>query len=321
MTELVGYRQLSKRDYRASRIGAFGTVKRQKVLLARRPLKRSFFIGAADSWFLDLEIVAPGQEAIRDAVVIEWHFTNSFGKLIEGQDANPVDYLFADPQGFSSCQRVWVKRPLDAVFATASISRNVKGVKLGLYAKLKLQKAKRQHEGRREQLPRDYATLRTLLRDMLENAQFEGVGDVLERMIYLRRLPEDRRSLEIFMDARKLLEVDFKLNLPSYGYSTGAEQHDYDALLTGTPAADNMLSRWLSCEALLLASKMKEQKNAKLFIQGQADVGYRLLAAQAARDLCEHAFEIEVQQEIKVEDITSVSPFISQPELLRNLKL
>ncbi|MCK0067967.1 hypothetical protein [Kordiimonas laminariae] len=315
MTELPGYRALRKRDFRASRIGAFGSVKRQKVLLPRKGLSRSFFIGSADNWFLDLEIVAGGREAIRNAVSIEWSFTNSFGKPLEIGDQEYTDYLFADPVGFSSPQRVWVKRPRDAVFAVAKISRLIKGVDVGMSAKLKLQKSLLGSGEAKERLSRDRATLGKLLVQATEEKRYCDAGDILARMVYLWRMPEDRRLLEACIDARKLIEQDFRLPVPKQSYKAGQCTWEYTQSLSGNLSADGLLSRWLLSEVLLLIANLKQQKIKTVVVKGNGLLLGRTLALTLAQRACNEAFEITREADIPLLEVEQVSQFISLEEV------
>ncbi|UTW60060.1 hypothetical protein KFE96_07050 [Kordiimonas sp. SCSIO 12603] len=315
MTDLVGYRTLRKRDFRASRIGAFGTVKRQKVLLPRKGLNRSFFVGSADNWFLDMEIVAGGHEAIRNAVSIEWSFTNSFGKSLKISTEEYTNYLFADPVEFSSPQRVWVKRPKDAVFAVAKICRLIKGVKIGLSAKLKLQKSQASPNGEQERLSRDRATLGKLLVQATEEKRYSDTSDILARMVYLWRMPEDRRLLETCIDARKLVERGFKIPVPKQPYKAEHQIWDYAQSLSGDSSSDGLLSRWLLSEVLMLTAYARQNKIKTITIKGNGTLARRTLALSLAQKACGGAFEIQRNPEMPLVEIEPVSQFISREEV------
>lgn len=136
MATLAGYRPLRKRDFAVSSIAMFGLVGRQKVALARKPVKRLFALPGGKARHLDISFVTDTKELARGAVDVRVRYL-----AMPGRRAVRCEHhqLFADPSGKASPQRLWLMPPPGTRFAEVSFSRAVRGARVIMDGRLKLQ--------------------------------------------------------------------------------------------------------------------------------------------------------------------------------------
>ncbi len=284
MTALKGYRTLKKRDFRASKLGAFGSVKHQRIMVSRKPLKRVCFLGRSNEWYLDLEIVTSRSEAVRAAVHVYWVFLDAFGRQIKRPQIECNQTLFADPVEYAAPQRLWIKKPEKAVFAVMAFSRIVKGKDIGLSAKLRLKKGKDDiaDEAAHLLLSRDRLTLERALDFSIFSHNHQTTKHILSRMVYLWRKPTDRRELELFEDARTLAETRFGMdNIPEMAVKSGVI-FEYSQLFGGDLDETIPLSKQLNFELQLLISRMKTAKVSDIIVSKGSNYLLRLIIAHSA---------------------------------------
>ncbi|NVJ97162.1 MAG: hypothetical protein HWE25_03360 [Alphaproteobacteria bacterium] len=136
VTSLSEYRPLRRRDFALSSVALFGLIGRQKVALARKPVKRIFALKGRSARYLDLSFLTDAGEMARGAVEVVIRYLAAPGMR---QARKIVRHnLFADPAGGGKSQRLWLVPPKGANFAEVSFSRAVRGATVAMDARLKL---------------------------------------------------------------------------------------------------------------------------------------------------------------------------------------
>jgi len=297
MSSLTGYRTLQKRDFQASDLGAFGLFGHHKVMLARKPVKRLFYIGFARQKFIDLQIVTAANKAERAAVTALVRYFDIFGREIEVDGRVQYQEFFADPADKVETQRLWIERPKGAVFALLRMQRAVKKRRIGLDARLVLQK-------REPRSLSDGEVLATRDRKELEDAlaaarytQDRAIAQlVFKRLIFLWQDPAHIQDHFLMMEASELVLEFHQLLGKKVPFFEGEDkEYQYDQALSLPYLPEVSVRKWCRYEAQLLADTVKQQGAGKIVVPAEAPETL-LLPALYAR--AERGISLEAQRKI-----------------------
>lgn len=287
MNDLVGYRTLTKRDFYFSDIAAFGLLKVQKVKLARRPLRRLFFLGKSSLKYLDMEVVTNRREGLRGAAEARVRYFSMFGQELLA--SHQKQYLFADPVQKTGVQRVWFMLPEGAVFALLEIARNCTGVSVGVSTRLKLEDESDALQGVEDLTEialteilrcRDERLLASAYGQAEEDCAHDRALRILTRMAYLWQKPEILRAIEYLTDTRRAVGQEFSLCDYTDFSPTGQGVFEYSALLSGCHVPSVMLSKLLRHEVQTLALAMNKARADCVRVTSGPDAFLRLIVAK-----------------------------------------
>jgi len=287
VSDLIGYRILTKRDFRFSAMAVFGFLKLQRVKLSRRPLRRLFFLGKSSAKYLDMEVVTNRREGLRGAAEARVRYFSILGQELIG--SHQKQYLFADPVQKSGVQRVWLTQPEGAMFALLELARNCSGVSVGVSARLKLedeadalQEAEDLNEIALTEILRcrDERLLASAYGQAEEDCAHDRALRILSRMTYLWQKPETLRAIEYLHDTRQIVEQEVALGDRPDFTPTGKGVFKFSALLSGCHVPAVTLSKLLQYEARLLILEMNEVKADCVRITNGPNAFVRLLIAK-----------------------------------------
>jgi len=287
MSVLAGYRALTARDFNASRFGAFGALRRQKVMLAKRPVQRLFFLGLAREKYLELEVVTSKHQTERGAVTAQVHCFSLTGRKIPVASEIAEQRFFADCIGEEAVQRLWVRRPRRAVFALVSFTRTTRGKRIGVAGKLRLAREKAPTPVQDELLAsRDRLALEKCLRVAKQRGDRRMGRKLLARLIYLWQCDTHRRELAALEDAERLYTKGlFRPTGDHVGCGKNGTAFTYRDFVAGDPPQNVPLSKWILHEAKLLVSELRRVGANMIWLQDGAVRPELLLAACAAAAL------------------------------------
>jgi len=295
MSVLAGYRALTARDFNASRFGAFGMLRRQKVMLAKRPLQRLFFLGLAREKYLELEVVTGKRQIERGAVTARVHCFSLTGRKIPVSPEIAEQRFFADCIGEEAVQRLWVRRPPRAVFALISFARTTRGKRIGVSGKLRLAREKALTPALDDLLAsRDRLALEKSLSAAKQRGNRQIGRKLLARLIYLWQCDTHRRELAVLEDAERLYTRG--LPLPA-GDHTRCDKDPrafvYRDFVVGEPPRNLPLSKWVLHEAKLLVGELRRVGADTIRLQDGPVCPELLLPACAAAALGGFSLEVD----------------------------
>jgi hypothetical protein len=258
MTALEGYRSLEKRDFALSKLSAFGLLQHQKVMLAKRPVRRRFTLVGRQAAHLDVSFVTDKGHTARGAVDVVVRYLRGVTGKVVGEERHQ---LFADPIRSAAPQRLWLKPPKGAHFAEVEFSRTGRGEKVALDGAMRLQSRERApalEDFDRILASRDLSAMALLLR------QVETQGDrarglaLLARMHFLCHSPGIFRKLTSLRDAVNLERhgITATLGAACHAVTDPARRYTYAAWCHGEAVRDLPLMKHVRAEALCLLVRM-----------------------------------------------------------------
>lgn len=255
MTILEGFRTASAREFALSRFSAFGAFGHQRVLLARRPVRRLFAMPFGIACFIDVAFVTNADQIAPGVVDVEIRYFG-FGRGIS--ETSTIHRLFADPISEVRPQRVWLDPPKGAVFAVVSFSRAQRGLKVGLDGRLKLIRATiRPDATQLEQVmeTRDLTAMTMVLEALIRASDSQRARQLLGRMIYLGQDASHERMLESLDDAERILKFGPSPSSVG-GAASGNGVYRYECCMLERELACLSLGRALKGEARRVSQAM-----------------------------------------------------------------
>ncbi|MFC3051717.1 hypothetical protein [Kordiimonas pumila] len=281
MSALADYRKLTGSDFLASRFGVFGMLHPQKILLARRPLKRFFLLGRARLRCLDIEALTTQRGGVRGAVEVRIRYFTIWGREIK--QAEQTQLLFADPVNNAGLQRIWLSGRKGGPLALFSIARTSNGAPVGITSSFQL----KHHSVDVE----DVAVAEILrCRDELlllsayEKAEDDGAPEralrILARLAFLWQKPSTQRAMTYIRDVRQLVAHGFKVKgVKALVGHAGSGTYKYVSLFAAVKGSDVLLSRKIAYEAQRLAVEMQKSGSDTVEVAEGSDLLIRLIVA------------------------------------------
>ena len=282
MSTLAGYRPLTARDFHAAKLGLFGFLKSQKILITRRPVQRLFFLGFAAKKYIDLKVVTRGPNTERGAVVATVRCFTLFGREIVLPRAVAEQHFFADSADSLAGQRLWVCRPPGAVFALVTFARTTRRQRIGFAGRLTLKSGKTDllaAEG--VAVSRDRTALETALDTARLKTDRNTGRSLLARLIYLWQDGVHMQELAVLEDAEKLVATGLEAVATVQG-GNSAKLYTYDTPLTGPVRSGLPLPKWLQHEARVLEQAVRAAGAGVIEVSGPFCSGEIALASTLA---------------------------------------
>ncbi len=310
---IEGYKQLKKRDFHRK---LFAWAKPHKFMLSLKPYTRVLSVIGMNTFYLDMEVVTTEPNPERGVVTVRWEFLSMSGSAIINEGKPSSFPLFADPIGFQTKQRVYFEKPKGAAFVKVSMTREIHIPRLGMETNFRLRRAPQNQGGNDEDIQtcRSKETLEASLEIAMNEFSFEKAREILVRMKYLWRRPQDHLALEVLDGARTYVASGFDLGLNLKPYSPKKSVFMYDGLKIGTLKDDVPLEKQLKAEMLLVYTHMAEHKSGSIHVSAIGDKIACLLVAKYLSEKLNITIE-NVSPDIAEAEHMCISKWVTHKEI------
>lgn len=264
----------------AARFQVFDFFKKATVLLAKRPFKLiSRIPSGAKMLSISLRITTQHSRPERGAVSVSAKYYTLFGRKIIDVCPALTHRLFADSTDNIINQPCYFSPPKEAYWVKLTMQRNTAERRIAVFGSLRPRPHKPEtdivlHEALAS---RDDMQLRFLLDNAVVNSDRVQARQLLARLIFLRRKPEDQQMLKVISD------VDELLLSPPPGCDVKQQKaesvFDYKQLFLPPYDGTYPLSKWLLAEAQRLRAACEGHS---VHVPEGPELSLRLMAATSA---------------------------------------
>ncbi len=281
----AGFSVISRIALLLCRLRLLDIARTHKRILTRRPLSLVSFVGGLQkTTVIELTVNTTNPETERRAATAGVRYFTIFGRQLVTTPEGCQFNLFADPIGTRDPQRLYSDPPAHAFWSVVTIQRQTEERRIGIEGSLRPRPLKQAEPLAFEAalISRDRRSLEYHVQRAQDNRNRSAARQLLSRMIFLARRPDDIRHLRFIADTDHVM-ADLAVNA-NVRIGTAAEKFAYSGLLTMPFDNRVPLSKWLASEGISLNAEVSKQGTgvSEVVITPGVHWGLRVLAAAYA---------------------------------------